>query len=698
MISDQVKARIDTALGAVEDEALRRGIVEIFEIARQRAQAGEVDVVVLAARRLACVYQLLVAQGMPELTDSCAIVSDRFLDVPWEWEWRNALILDDSVVLGTTLLRLYDDIVERVGEHGTVSSLAVCLDEEQCAEFLLDAVNFESRQRRSTMAVEAFSQQLVDALFSGGIPLFSDYPTTRPIPLSTKQWEDHLHNDGWHIADVTAPLFANRPQQTYSHIPTDATLDDVLSRLAEPAARLVEGLKVRSYFTYAEDGGVSVRFVPIAMLGPSTPEQLDSALNSIGAIAEVADVVKNSPLQWSKWGHIAKHRLVQLYVATCILDEVLALARQSSDHAEIWELDRVQTQLYFGPRSDLIDDLVGAVIANFRSTTDYTKGRPAHVFVYWPQPSWLLEDESLLEVLWANRELLAVTGQPAEPASGEVSRVGLIFGHAVSSIFGFINDEFEVPQRKEIRQLSGVAEYRKTYSHGNQRRVLSQGLTLRDLTVALLPDSQAGSSWERALISLAIDIGNDLGIIVPKTRYDDVRHVVYRSYRLGETAPLASTPLPTAVETGQWDRYSQAAAEGFPIRSEVTPITERTALAHGPNLMDKLRADTLEAVPGRIVIQRDGEVLAIDDESFMAQFSDPRNGGMQIARIPRSQLSESDDHAMGEGALVWWTIFQRISEVTPDRTSRIRVRREPLWDTTELKKNAAALSFLADAS
>jgi hypothetical protein len=56
--------RIDSALQAIEDEELRRGIVDLFEEARSRAQAGEVNVVVLAARRLACLYQLLVDRGM----------------------------------------------------------------------------------------------------------------------------------------------------------------------------------------------------------------------------------------------------------------------------------------------------------------------------------------------------------------------------------------------------------------------------------------------------------------------------------------------------------------------------------------------------------------------------------------------------------------------------------------------------------
>jgi hypothetical protein len=698
MISEQVREDIDSALGVVEDAVLRQAVVDVFETARQRAEAGEVDVVVLAARRLACVYQLLVAKGMPELTDLCAVVSDRFLDVPGEWEWRNALILDDSVVVGTTLIRLYDDIDAKLGPDGRVSTLAICLDEDQSANFLLEAVNFEFREQRSTSAVEAFSQQLVDALFSGGIPFFSDYPTTQLIDLTVKQWEEHLANDAWRIANVTAPLFADRAQQTYSHIPTDATLDDVLSRIAVPAAQLVEGLKVRSYFTYRDDGTVSVRFVPIAMLAPSTPEALDLALNSIAGIPEVAEVVKRTTMRWKDWSGIAKHRLVQLYVATCALDEALAWARQSSEHIDIWEFDRVHTCLYFGPYSAFIDELVGAVLANFRSKANDDKGRPAQAFLDWPQPSWLLEDESLQKVLWANRELMAVAGEPAEPASGEVTRVGLIFGHAVSSIFGFINDELELPQRKEIRQLGNLAQYREMYPRGNQRRVLSQGLTLRDLTAALLPDSLAGSSWQRALISLAIDIGNDLGVIVPRTQHDEDRDVVYRSYRLGETAPLASTPLSEALETGRWDRYSQAAASGFPIPSVVTPITQPSTPAASIGSMDKLRDKVKEALPGRVVVQLDGEVLRVEDDRFYAQFIEPHDGGLVTARIPRDQLSDPDKDALGEGALVCWTVFQSTTAETPDRTSRVRVRHEPPWNTEELKRDAAALSFLADAS
>src|ERR1700739_2911137 len=142
--------RFDTALQAVEDQDLRRGIVELFAQARARAQAGEVDVVVLAARRLACVYQLLVDRGMEPLTSHCDVVSDRFLDVPGPWSWRKVIVLDDSVVVGTTLLRIHGEISERIADDGRVSCLAVCVDTEQSADYLLKEVGLDSLFNRSS--------------------------------------------------------------------------------------------------------------------------------------------------------------------------------------------------------------------------------------------------------------------------------------------------------------------------------------------------------------------------------------------------------------------------------------------------------------------------------------------------------------------------------------------------------------------
>jgi hypothetical protein len=113
--------------------------------------------------------------------------------------------------------------------------------------------------------------------------------------------------------------------------------------------------------------------------------------------------------------------------------------------------------------------------------------------------------------------------------------------------------------------------------------------------------------------------------------------------------------------------------------------------------MEELAAKVRAAVPGEVLIQLDGEILHIDNGYCTAQFTDPVSDKIRQARIPLSQLASPEAGVPPVGALLTWTVFQR-SENTHELVSRVRLRDEPPFDPDQLKRNAAALSFLADAS
>lgn len=73
-------------------------------------------------------------------------------------------------------------------------------------------------------------------------------------------------------------------------------------------------------------------------------------------------------------------------------------------------------------------------------------------------------------------------------------------------------------------------------------------VSVRELVTALSPVQKTDSTWFRGLISLGIDAGNDLGIVVPDTQFNVSRGIVYRCYRLGETAFLADRPLVSTLQ------------------------------------------------------------------------------------------------------------------------------------------------------
>jgi hypothetical protein len=195
-------------------------------------------------------------------------------------------------------------------------------------------------------------------------------------------------------------------------------------------------------------------------------------------------------------------------------------------------------------------------------------------------------------------------------------------------------------------------------------------------------------------VSLGIDIGNDLGIIVPVTQYDEVRNTVYRCYRLGETAPLAKTPLIHAVRAGDWDEFTRAADQGVPLLSVTIDIDgEKTFTAQsGADVMAALARTVESAVPGEVVVQSEGEIVELQENVATTQFDDPVGGKMRVVQIPLDQLSVPDREAVEEGALLLWTVFQRDSAGTVDRISRVRLRHELPFNLDEMRRNAAATS------
>lgn len=687
---------LNNALRAIADDALRSGIVELFEKARSNAEAGNFDVIVLAARRLACLYQLLLDNGMPALPSKCLVVSDRFLDIEQPSSWKRVLILDDSVILGTTLLRIYRDVKERADDHVDITCWAVCVDRDQRADYLLQAVNFLPLHERSKKDVEQFSTQVVQALFAGNVPFFSDFPTTRSISYSLEQWQDHLENPGWHVADVTAPLFDGVNREAIAQIPTDATVELFLERVDRTVSPLVENFKVRSYATTDHSAGtVQVRFVPIAMLAPCAPQYLDNALEAI--VSTLAPRMTNAepPLRWQEWSAVAKHRLVQMYASSCAFEMVLRdkgpVQRPRSD-----VLDPIQVQLYFGAGTKRVLELFDAAVDQFRTGTRQTGARPPREFLSRPSPSWLLEEADVREVLWANSELITYTGLPQAPPKGMQSKIGLIFAHAIASVFGFINKNYELPQRREIRELKGMDEYDKRFPKNNVRRVLGQGLTLRDLQSTLAPDTVGGSSWTRSLVSLGIDIGNDLGIVVPVTQVDESRDLVYRCYRLGETAPLAQTPLPMAAEVGGWDELALTVQSGVPIYNRVVPLSGKPVTSAGEDsALDDLRDEVDRAVPGFVVHRLRGIVRAVSEDAFEADFRDPlMDPPIRTGRFPMSLLYDHERNAIKDGTRVMWTLLDRRADI-PERISRVRVRDTAPLDVRQMKLDADAVSFLA---
>ena len=687
----------DRALSAITDEELRQGVGRIFLRAQERADRGEIDLVVLAARRLACLYELMVGAGMPELT-GCLVVSDRFVDVAATWRWSKVLILDDSVVVGTTLTRLHSDVSQRVGARGLVQCEAVCLDDQQRAQYLLDSMPFEALSIRHSDDIQRFATEVVVALFRNGIPFFSDFPTIGPAAIGNDEWLRYLRAPEWLAADVTAPLLGDRDKYAIAQIPTAQTNDRLLSRIPPEVGALVDSFKLRSYVAL-DRSSVKVTFVPIAMLAPCEPDALQSALRAIAD--RLGKHPDDLPVDLPNGSPAAQHRLVQMFVAACALAEAFDndacrdwMGVQSG--AGFWR--DLPLRLYFGDTATQYRRMLDRVVTDYWATPPGSYNKPAQIRLDRPRSSPLLAEDNVQEVLWQQREILAHSGVPSEPGQGEVTKVGLIFAHSIASIFGFINRQYEEPQRAKIAALGSVDKYNSEFG-GHDERILNQGFTLRELTEALVPESLTGPAWSRSVVSLGIDIGNDLGIIVPVTQHDARRDIVYRCYRLGETAPLAETPFPVAVTTDDWDTVSRQATKGFPILSSRVRIgkalLEHRQLLSSAQTLGILAAEIRAALPGDIVSRFEGTVVDVAQDTFTAELTQ-RPGDEQLVAILRSDQIRADDLAvLRPGASFVWTVFK--SDHMPsgrDRTSRVRFSRMSPLEPDEMNRSAVEVSRL----
>lgn len=756
------------ALDAIEDLELRDAVIGLFDLAKERVAEG-VDLVVLCARRLPCLYTVLLEAGYEPITGA-TVVSDRFLDHATDWTWNNVLILDDTVVLGTTLTRHHTRITESVANigGGVVATAAICVDVDKRADVLLDRLSFTPLVEASTERVREFGKNVVTCLFQNNVPFFSDFPVTVESAVSTDEFESFARSPGWHLADVTTPLLAAPDQAAYVQLPDAYKTNEVLTLLPVSVRRLVSAFKIRSYVTRSSEDveRLDVRLVPLALLVACREDELDAAHLAFSDLLRSAD--ESLPdLSWNKLDGCAKHRLTQLLLSHFVLGATLPpnvlgsmrhtrlhlRGRRSGESVQTPHLDPNSStdpeylRLYFGATSGAVSRWYAAVeryaeVAagtsrqterghdfdrHAESTSTATAGLDTDELVggaagQIPRQTGLLNDDELCRLLWAQREIFTHARTAEAPDRGQMTKVGLAAAHAISSLFGYISSEFEDPQQEVIRKIRDYDTYVRDFVEDQDRRILNKVFTMDDLAGALVADRTVATSWDRALVSLGIDVGNDLGIAVPTTRYDGTRGLVYRAYRLGETAQLADKPLSKFVEDGleltdldDLDEFSRTIADGYPVVSFNAPFTlpgvadvgavEKTDAVDATDDSSKMAElrfhelkDLLErALPRPIAARYDGQIRRVDDEWFEADLRAIPDLTASYARIDRTIVKPDEVALLGKGVPFRLTVF----EPTPDATEgaaeymRLELQRSRVIEPAAIAHAMSEFAFLA---
>lgn len=503
------------ALRHIADAELREGTLKFFEQVRAEAARPEVAVIVMAARRLTCLYLLMVRSGMPEF--SVPVISDRDLIGIADVAGKTALVLDDTVVLCSTLVKL----VARIRKHGGDARVrAICIDAEQIAQKAWLGVEGQASISASSVRVSRFSRDLARTLFLNESPYFSDFPITGTRMVSLTDFAAALVLEQWFVADVTASELTDGAVSAHSFVPRTELQTRFIGGIARRSptlARFVAIAKVR-LFSRREGFALRVRTVPITVLASMQPEDVDQILR---------EVQSSSGICLPQFEAVPYRSVQRWLQALCAMDLLAVFQAQAPLPSEV---DRDALCLDFG---EALATLLLDVAATYPSAADPSAAAVEAVVGDALLPPRIARLSKAYRRLLASLDDSDHDGYLAEPQPGDVVLLGQDIVGPIAHIFSFIDGIDERAYRRNQRSAT-----REAMEEADAARRLETGLDFSQI-VALLTD--VPNPWLNALASFALDLCNDVGVAVPVTVEDG--GVVLRRFRLGENAYLAGFPF-----------------------------------------------------------------------------------------------------------------------------------------------------------
>ena len=491
-------------------QALVDLVIRVVARARELREAGERVTVVLVSRRMSCLWEMFVTEGLEEPDVDIVVVSDRALDggvpiVPGQ----RVILVDDVLILGSTLADRYDRIVEDVGDDpDLVEALVACVDRERSSRALVRHMRIPKNGepgaplRCSTKVLERTATDIASGLYRAGRPYFTDFPLLVALPVAAGVVERLLASDRWYVADVSPPAwFGGSDRRALSVVPRPETERTIRVRIIEDVSVLVEGIKVRIYIGPGEDGGHELRLVPMGLPGAMLTGRLAALVEAIEA------TLSSDDLQWRDWKKPeAWHRLVQMFASACVLTELWDdLEAAGVDRKLTSELlDPIHLKTYFG------QDDAKLIKAAFDRTRDEYRARrtvPASPRSASPSSSLrlgmsqaqehLVRDAALRAQILTEHtasitdELQVLGGAvpPPPPEPGVVQVVDPFWVHRVLSVFGSIDDRLERPQEHSLQKLTYPAYHalRTQQEEGQgEPRVIRCGLSMTILDHMLI--------------------------------------------------------------------------------------------------------------------------------------------------------------------------------------------------------------------
>ena len=263
VLVDRDERAYEAALASIADPNQRHTLIDTVADAVDAANNGTADIVLLAARRMTCIYALLRESGM-KAPERGTIVSDRFIELmsPGAWAGKTVRLLDDTTVTGRTLEERAAIASRLVGDPALVDSRA--------------AVDLTGVNDDQSFGLH---QQFAMAFGEGLVPFFTDFPVSAETTVDVLSFDNLLASRDWRAIDVTNAVIAGSGARAYSLFPNAEMIASFQDSLGESAA-LVEIVKLRVY-AFDDGPNVKVRIVPLVLTKSLTSDSLTAWLKSV---------------------------------------------------------------------------------------------------------------------------------------------------------------------------------------------------------------------------------------------------------------------------------------------------------------------------------------------------------------------------------------------------------------------------------
>ncbi len=513
----------------------RDRILDLFEedIASALVEFGkslsriDADMLVFLARKSLCLYDVLLAIGIPP-TDKC-VVSDRTLDLGLDaFRGRRVALIDDTLIVGTTVARTKRKLEIEAGAK--VQTHMFCVDTDwHCPDLVRpDSVAMSLSDER----VMTFCTAEVRALSILPRPYLVDFPLTRTTRFSTEEVQCLLSSTNWAGIRLSTPLQEAHGVAVVTFFPTDTVLARLAAQIGPPLLSCIEIIKVRA-FSRQNGSGYTVRFVPIVTLKPLTCKDLDQLFLGILAATERATGTDFARLRHLAQTALARQRCVQFILSAALGNLFSDSLSAAIGRPAALRFDQSETDRHYGPWLHRDTEKISAA-ARFENLAKHWVKKTVISIARLPNK---VVDWSAETIGTDSKRRRFRTKQPR---TGQISLLA-----DFSEIFRRIHQKRELPSRNEARALG--ARFLDRDQRTPQRDRLEMGVPWK-----LLVKWMAGLHGVTVttnivnIFSLLLDLCNDLGIAVPVTCQQD--GVVFRAYRHGEDVKFSDAELALSYE------------------------------------------------------------------------------------------------------------------------------------------------------